>query len=115
MTKDRIKKIIKSGKRKTAIARAVLVEGSGKISINKKDYKSLQIFNRLKIEEPEEFARAVKFEKDLQAVKRVTDNMQGVPYLHGSCTPLDSVDFTTDVERGQGELWGNECEGLCGV
>lgn len=46
------KKVITSGKRKTAIARAVLVEGSGKISVNKKDYKSLQIFNRLKIEEP---------------------------------------------------------------
>lgn len=46
------KKIVASGKRKRAIARAVLVEGSGKISVNKKDYKNLQIFDRLKIEEP---------------------------------------------------------------
>ena len=45
-------KIITSGKRKTAIARAVLVEGSGKININGKDYKNLQMFDRLKIEEP---------------------------------------------------------------
>ena len=45
-------KIITSGKRKTAVARAVLVEGSGKIRINNKDYKTLQTFNKLKIEEP---------------------------------------------------------------
>ncbi len=45
-------KIIASGKRKTAVARAVLVEGEGKISINNRDYKTLQMFNRLKMEEP---------------------------------------------------------------
>lgn len=28
---------------------------------------------------------------------------------------LDAVDFSTDTERGQGILWGNECEGMCGV
>jgi len=41
-----------SGKRKEAIARAVLTEGSGKIKINNIDYKTLQFFDRLKIEEP---------------------------------------------------------------
>ena len=45
-------KIIASGKRKRAVARAVLNEGAGKITINKRDYKTLQMFNRLKIEEP---------------------------------------------------------------
>ena len=52
-------KIIASGKRKTAVARAVLVEGSGKISINKKDYKNLQMFDKLKIEEPLRIAENV--------------------------------------------------------
>ena len=52
-------KIIKSGKRKTAIARAVLTEGSGKISVNKKDYRILHLFNRLKIEEPLKIAEKV--------------------------------------------------------
>jgi small subunit ribosomal protein S9 len=47
-----MKKIIVSGKRKRAVARAVLTEGTGKITINKKDYKNLQVFDRLKIEEP---------------------------------------------------------------
>ena len=52
MAENKLKKIIASGKRKTAIAKAVLVEGSGKISVNKKDYKNLQMFDRFKIEEP---------------------------------------------------------------
>jgi len=54
-----MKKIIASGKRKTAIARAVLVNGSGKISINKKDYKTLQILDMLKIEEPVRIAKDI--------------------------------------------------------
>ena len=47
-----MKKIITSGKRKTAIARAVIEDGSGKITINNKNYKNLQFFDNLKIEEP---------------------------------------------------------------
>ena len=54
-----MKKIIASGKRKTAIARAVILEGSGKISINKKDYKTLQRFDMLEIEEPIRIANDV--------------------------------------------------------
>lgn len=47
-----ITKIITSGKRKTSVARAVTIEGSGKITINKKDYKNLQMLDKLKIDEP---------------------------------------------------------------
>lgn len=78
-------------------------------------------WRRLRDEEPEEFARAIKFEKELQAVKAKTERMRGVPFLHPSLVPLDEVDFSTDVERGQGLLWadeqsfGNECAGMCGV
>ena len=45
-------KIITSGKRKTAIAKATIMEGDGKVIINNRDHKTLQIFDRLKIEEP---------------------------------------------------------------
>jgi small subunit ribosomal protein S9 len=54
-----IKKIVKSGKRKTAIARAVLTEGSGKITINKKSYTTFHEFDKLKIEEPVRIAEQV--------------------------------------------------------
>jgi hypothetical protein len=41
--------------------------------------------------------------------------MGGIPFLHASLKPLGEVDFSTDIERGQGELFGNDCTGLCGV
>lgn len=45
-------KIIASGKRKTSVARAVLIKGSGNITINEKDFNNLQMFDKLKIQEP---------------------------------------------------------------
>ncbi len=52
-------KIYASGKRKTAIAKAILTEGSGKVLFNKKDYKNLQMFNKLKLEEPIKIAEQI--------------------------------------------------------
>jgi hypothetical protein len=72
-------------------------------------------WRRLQLEEPEEFQRAVKFEADVQAAKSRSDNMDATPFLHRSCKPLDTIDFRGDVERGQGTLWDDECEGMCGV
>jgi len=54
-----MKRIVVSGKRKRAVARAVLIEGDGKVTINKKDYKNLQMFDRLKIEEPLRIAEQI--------------------------------------------------------
>lgn len=72
-------------------------------------------WRRLRDEEPEEFAKAVQFDKDYREVKKITDNMRGVPYLHHSLIPLGEVDLSTDFDRGQINLFGNECEGMCGV
>lgn len=69
---------------------------------------------RMKNEEPEEFLRAIKFEKDFQ-VSVARTPMTGVPYLHKSMLPLSQVDFSTEEERGQINLFNNECEGMCGV
>ena len=84
-------------------------------------FQSDNEWRRLRDHEPEEFQRAIRFEKDLQAVKAKTERKRGVPFLHPSCVPLDQVDLSTDIERGQLSLWldeqsfGNECEGMCGV
>lgn len=72
-------------------------------------------WRRLQLEEPEEFARAVQFEKDVQAAKESSETFTSTPYLHRSCKPLDQVDFRSDFERGQLSLWQDECEGMCGV
>ena len=66
-TKD---KIITSGKRKTAVARAILTDGSGKVSLNKQNYENLQLFDRLKIEEPLKIAKEllgeIKFDVNIK-------------------------------------------------
>lgn len=49
---NKYKKIIVSGKRKTAVARATIIEGSGKVKINGKEIGTLTMFDKLKIEEP---------------------------------------------------------------
>jgi hypothetical protein len=41
--------------------------------------------------------------------------LRGTPYLHASLTPLGRVDLSTAEDRGQLNLFGNECEGMCGV
>ena len=45
-------KITTSGKRKRAIAKAVIKEGVGKVTVNRRDYRHLHVFDRLKLEEP---------------------------------------------------------------
>lgn len=53
-------KIITSGKRKRAVARAVLEQGgNGRVWINGRDYKILHFFDRLKIEEPLKIAESI--------------------------------------------------------
>jgi small subunit ribosomal protein S9 len=45
-------KIITSGKRKTAIARAEIKEGTGKVTVNKINYQNLHKFDVLRMKEP---------------------------------------------------------------
>jgi hypothetical protein len=71
-------------------------------------------WRRLKTDEPAAFARAVRFEQDLQAVKRVSDKMSGIPFLHNSLKPLGEIDFSEDTAQGSLHFH-NECEGMCGV
>jgi hypothetical protein len=78
-------------------------------------YHSDTEWRRLRDEEPEEFAKAVQFERRMHGKHSLHSTAKCIPYLHRSCVPLDQVDFSTDVERGQGLLWGNECFGMCGV
>lgn len=62
---------------------------------------------------PEEFADAVAFEASVQAGGIGFAN--ATPYLHSSLVPLDRVDFSRRDPKRQPDLFGNECEGMCGV
>lgn len=78
-------------------------------------YHSDREWRRLRDKEPQEFARAIQFEKEIQQVALQDETRTGIPYLHNSRVPLDQVDFSTDEDHGQQVMFGNECEGLCGV
>ena len=52
-------KLTISGKRKTAIAKATIESGEGKITINKIPIENLNFFHKLAINEPVEIARKV--------------------------------------------------------
>lgn len=49
---NNVKKIIASGKRKTAIAKAEIKEGTGKVTLNKVNYENLHKFDVLRMREP---------------------------------------------------------------
>lgn len=67
-------------------------------------------------EVPEEWADAVRYDYE-QREHRLTGGgtLRGVPFLHSSLVPLDQVDLSTPEDHGQGTLWENECEGMCGI
>ena len=64
--------------------------------------------------DPESFTRAVKFDATLRRNSALT-NVNNDLFLHRSLKPLDQVDVSTDEDRGQLNMFNNECEGMCGV
>ena len=74
MTKEKLvkqnkrEKIMVAGKRKTAVAKAIVKQGSGEIKINKKPYQQLNYFKKLMIQEPIEITKQVlgNFDFDIE-------------------------------------------------
>jgi len=75
-------------------------------------FRSDAEWRRLK-QSPAEWDDAVAFDRMI----RDCNGMRGQAFVHRKCRPLAEVDLRTDVERGQGLLWGDwagECSGYCG-
>jgi hypothetical protein len=51
-------------------------------------------------------------EIEIDKAIRVVPKMNNKQYMHRSCKPIDQVEFTN---KAQVDMFGNECEGLCGV
>lgn len=75
-------------------------------------YHSDEAWRKLKIDSPDEWSAVVAFDK---AIRGGFMGNHGEIFLHRSLKPLDEVDLSTDEESGQPDLFGNECEGMCGV
>lgn len=52
---------------------------------------------------------AVEFDKKIRRIPKIN----GTVYLHRSCVPLDEVELKEN--QGSLDLFGNECEGMCGL
>ena len=57
---------------------------------------------------PEEWADVVAVDRAIRVVAKT--RMQ--QFMHRSCKPIDEVQFTNEAQT---DLFGNDCEGLCGV
>lgn len=74
-------------------------------------------WRRLRDEHPEEFSKAIDFDKELRAAHKAHNKrLKMEVYLHNSCKPLSEIDFNSLEQNGQ-ESWDfmSECEGMCGV
>jgi hypothetical protein len=69
---------------------------------------------RLKKDDPESWKEAVRYERDLQAAFKQVPRLTSTPFLHPSRVPLEQVDLSKP-DHWQPSLFGNECEGMCGV
>jgi hypothetical protein len=62
-------------------------------------------------ENPAEWADAI----EVDAAIRKQPGFRGQQFMHRSMVPLADVDLSTAEDRGQGNLFMNDCEGMCGV
>lgn len=75
-------------------------------------YHSDSYWGWLKRERPVQFKEAVDFDSRIRCgVKGLREEA----FVHRSLVPLDQIDFSTEEERGQLNMFNNECEGMCGV
>ena len=79
-------------------------------------YHTNREWSLMKSEQPNEFAKAVAYEKRLREAARKTNSFEGETYLHKSLQPLDTIAFTPE-DAGQITLfdYSEECEGMCGI
>ncbi len=73
-------------------------------------------WRKLRDSDPEHFADAIEFDKQVRELSKKDQALKMTAYLHRSCKPLDEIDFDSDEDKGQ-LTWDfkAECSGLCGV
>jgi hypothetical protein len=69
-------------------------------------------WRRMRDEDPDAWADAVAIDGLIRSGFR---GLCGEVFLHRSCVPLDEADLDTLEDKGQLDLFANECEGMCGV
>ena len=71
-------------------------------------------WRRIRDEMPDAWADAIEFDKVIRNAG--IGSAREAQYLHRSSVPLDEVDLSTPVDKGQKEFtFLDECDGMCGV
>lgn len=83
-------------------------------------YADNTFWRRMRDEQPEDWQRAVEVDRRLREANRERRELglryiEGDLYVHGDGVPLDEADLSREEDYGQGSLFGEECEGMCGV
>jgi hypothetical protein len=81
-------------------------------------YSNNARFRAMRDHEPDDWANLVWFDAEmrkLQSTHRKRARLTGTLYVHRDCVPMGEVDLSTPEDFGQFDMWGNECEGMCGV
>jgi len=76
-------------------------------------YHSNEQWRELRDQAPEDWTEALRIDRLIRS-KPMRGIKEGL-YLHAQRVPLDQVDLSTAEDRGQLNLFLNECEGMCGV
>ena len=70
----------------------------------------------MKQSDPESWDDAVEVDRLIRSGGTYKEQtMRGAQYMHASLTPLEDVDLRNAEDRGQLNMFNNECEGMCGV
>lgn len=69
-------------------------------------------WRQMRDNDPVAWADAVEVD---HAIRSRLRGIRGEVYLHRSAVPLDEADLSTLADYGQLDLFGNDCEGMCGV
>lgn len=72
-------------------------------------------WRRIKDTDPAGWARAVEVDEAIRTGLSRNKGLDGALFLHAKRIPLRLVDMSTAEERGQINLFENECAGVCGV
>lgn len=79
-------------------------------------YRSAAEWRALRASDPSAFAEAIQIDGLIRPGMPGPKRPKGEQwFVHPSRKPLDEVDFSTAEERGQLNLFLNECEGMCGL
>jgi len=72
-------------------------------------YHSDAEWRRIRQEDPDAWRSAVELDRTMRERDRL--GLRGAPYLHRSMKPLDEA----SLDGGMDDLFGNDCDGMCGV